>query len=97
MHHCRYISIDIFIQRYLQHCEINIIDNKNLNKVKWSRDDYFIDDGDKGCWLMSSQWKVRPTIAFIGGTMKVLTFKDHDVRVCTYDDPCMTLEAPFTF
>ena len=31
-HRCGYIYIDIIIQRYLQHCEIKLIDNNNLKK-----------------------------------------------------------------
>ena len=77
-HNCGYIFIEIIIQRYLQHCEIKLIDNKNLKKVKWSRDDYLEDYGDEDCWLMDIQFKIRPTIAFIDGTMEVLTCKYHD-------------------
>ena len=29
-HHCGYIYIDVIIQRYLQYCEIKIIDDKNF-------------------------------------------------------------------
>ena len=31
-HNCGYISIGIIIQRYLQHCETKLIDNKNMKK-----------------------------------------------------------------
>ena len=68
-----------------------------MKKVKWFRGDYLKDDGDKYCWLMNTQWKVRPKIAFIDGTMKVLTCKDNDGGVCMHDDPCMILKSPFTF
>ena len=76
-HHFGSISIDIIIQRKLQHCEIKLINNKNLNKVKWSRDDYLRDDSDNDCWMMNPLFQVNPTIACIDGTMKVLTCKDH--------------------
>ena len=33
---------------------------------------------DEYFWFMNSQWKDRPTIAFIYGTMNVLTCKYHD-------------------
>ena len=71
-HYYGYISIDITIQRCLQHCEIKLIDNKNLNKVKWSCDDYLWDDGDEDCCLINPQCKVRRKIDFIDGTMKIL-------------------------
>ena len=48
-----YIYIGVIIQRYIQHCEITLINNMNLNKVKWYRDDYLRDDRYKGCWLMN--------------------------------------------
>ena len=76
--HCEYIYIGIIIQRYLQYFEIKLIDHNNLKKVKWSRDDYLKDDGDKDCWMMNTQWKVRPKIDFIDDTMKVFTCKYHD-------------------
>ena len=84
-HHCGYISIAIIIQTYLQHCEIKLIDNNNLNKVKWSRDYYLKEDEGKYCWLTNPQWKVRPTIYFIYGTMKVLTCKYKNGRECTHN------------
>ena len=49
-----------------------------MKKVKWSCDDYLIDDGDGYFLLKNLQWKVRPTIAFIYGTMNVLACRDHD-------------------
>ena len=57
--------------------EINLINNKNLKKVKCSRDGYLTDDGDKD-FLMNPKWKFRPKIAFIDSTINVLTCKDHN-------------------
>ena len=39
-HQCGYRSIGAIIQSYLQHGEIKLIDNNNLKKLKWSRDNY---------------------------------------------------------
>ena len=78
LHLFGYISIAIIIKWYLRHCEIKLIDNKNLKRVLWSRDDYLRYDGDKDCHLMNLQCKVIPTIAFIDVTKKILTCKNYD-------------------
>ena len=54
-HNFWYISIDVIIQCYLQHCEIKLIDDKNSNKVKCSGGDYLRYDGGEDCWLMNPQ------------------------------------------
>ena len=63
-----------------------------MKKVKWSCDDYLIDDGDGYFLLKNLQWKVRPTIAFKDGTIDVSTYIYHDggyarmmIHACRWD------------
>ena len=72
------VSIDLIFQRYLQQCEIPMIDSKHISKVKWARDDFLRDEEDIDVWLLNPEWKIQPTIAFINGTPKILTCEDHD-------------------
>ena len=79
IHKCGSVSLDSIFQRYLMRCELKLIGCSDLSKVKWTRDDYFRDDGDDDVWLFNpTDWKVRPSIAFIDGTPRFLTCCDHD-------------------
>jgi predicted GIY-YIG superfamily endonuclease len=72
------IPIDVLFQRYLQRCEIKLIDSSNLRKVIWTRDDYVRDEGDDDIWLLNPKWKIRPSIAFLNNTPRILTCEDHN-------------------
>ena len=79
IHKCGSVSLDSTFQRYLMRCEIKLIGCSDISKVKWTRDDYFRDDGDDDVWLFNpTDWKVRPSISFIDGTSRFLICCDND-------------------
>ena len=73
------ISIDIVIQRYIEKCNIQMIDNSKLKKIKWARDDFLRDEDDQwDAWLMNDNWRILPSVAFINNNLVVLTCEDHN-------------------
>jgi hypothetical protein len=73
------ISIDLIFQRYIDKCNIKMIDGSKISKVKWTRDDYVRDENDEwDAWLMNDAWKILPSVAFMNGNLVVLTCLDHD-------------------
>ena len=40
LHKCGSIPLDTTFQRYIQYCEIKLINPEKLDKVKYARDDY---------------------------------------------------------
>ena len=76
--HCGSCNIDVIIQRFFLKCEIKLMDHKQLNKVKWIRDDYYRFNDEFDRIMMNPSWEVSPKIAFIDGSLKVLTCKCHD-------------------
>ena len=79
IHKCGSLPIDIIIQRYIQYCEITLMNDANmLSRVKWARDDFIRDEDSQDALLLNPKWKVSPSIAFIDGCPRVLTCEDHN-------------------
>ena len=56
------------IQRFIQKCNLYIVDVSKLSKIKHMRDDYLRESNiEYDMWLHNSDWKVLPTIYFVDG------------------------------
>ena len=98
LHKCGSVQLDAIFQRYIQYCELKMINSNNLPNVKYVREDYIRNEDDDDCYLSNPQWKIRPSIAFINGTPRVLTCSDHDggskemmIHTCRWEHnlPCI--------
>ena len=80
LHHCGYIDIEIILQRYIEKCDLSVVDAANkLSTVTHTRDDYIHNSiYNYDMWLHNKKWKVLPTIVFVDGCPKISTCKDHN-------------------
>ena len=79
--HCvGFLDIDTIMQRFIEKCDLSIVDaKKKLSKVVHTRDDFIRDSiDDYDMWLCNLNWQILPTVVFVNGYPRVLTCKDHD-------------------
>ena len=74
------LGFDIVWQSYLQKCIIVTINPcSNIDFVQSTKNDYIRFDNEYECWLLNSNWKVKPSIAFVDGKYPcIMTCHDHD-------------------
>ena len=47
IHKCGSVPIDVIFQRYIDFCEIDLINKRvKMSKVKWTRNDFLCNDND---------------------------------------------------
>ena len=70
--------MDAVIQQLIQKFNISIVGVAKLYKIENMRDDYLRESHSSyDMWPHNSDWKVSPTIFFVDGYPRVLTFNYH--------------------
>ena len=73
IHKCGIVPIDVMTQQNLSRCEIKLISQSLLSKVKWSHDEFVREEKDNDMIILSHKWKVLPSVASVDGFTQVMT------------------------
>ena len=68
IHKVGYVDLDTVIQRFFQKCNLSVVGVSKLYKIEHMRNDYIQESNiEYDMWLHNPDWKVLPTIYFVGG------------------------------